>query len=547
MDTPAGPVRTESDLIEALRSPAAYDHPVRDVVLITTHASIVFLAGAYVYKIKKAVDLGFLDYSTLERRRQMCDAEVRLNTRLAPEVYLGVVPVVPRGDGLAFFGDGAPVEYAVKMRRRDDAHRLDALLRAGKVSPAQLDALADRLAEFHRSARRGPEVDAMSRPEIIEANCEDNFPSLRAAVGEVLSRRVYRRLVRSTRRELSQVHDRMQRRCAAGKACETHGDLRLEHVYAQMEHGVFRGWEVVDGVEFSERYRFGDPISDIAFLVMDLRAHGFAATAACFESRYFEASGDEDGRPLLRLYVAYRAAVRAKVRALQAADGNATPRQRAAAGQAARGHALQTLAELSEPSERPCVVLMCGLPGTGKSVLARGLARAAGFSVVRADVVRKELAGLAATDSAESSPGQGIYAPEWTRRTYAACQQQAERVLFDGGRVIVDATFRDDETRAQFVAAAQRWFVPVVIVHCVTERGIVHERLDTRVDDASDADWSVYVHMETVWEDFGATTRGHVMTVATDGAPADVVDSALAGLRQRGLVGSGDPGMQSVA
>jgi hypothetical protein len=524
-------------LIDALSDPAAYPCAPASVEVVHTHASVVFLAGDFAYKVKKPVDLGFLDYSTLQKRELMCRAEVELNARLAPEVYLGVVPIARQRDRLGVEGTGAPIEWAVKMVRLPDEARLGARLRAGGVAPEILDALALRLAAFHAEARRGPEISAMARYAVVEGNCVENLDQLRGSIGTALGDAVYRRLDALTRHELAVQRPRIEARARAGIACETHGDLRLEHVYLFPDRDPPRDLCVVDCIEFNERFRFADPIADIAFLVMDMQAHGARAEADRLVERYVDATGDHDGAALLPLYTAYRATVRGKVRAMQAAEPEVPAQARARALQTARGHLLQAVGELAAPGERPCLLLMCGLPGTGKSVLARELAQRAGFSVVRSDVTRKRLAGLRPGESGGTTPAAGIYAADFTERTYEACLDEAERRLFAGERVIVDATFRDEAHRLRFVEAADRWMVPVRILHCRAAEDLVHDRLDRRVGDPSDADWGVYQHMREIWEPFGPKTAELVDTIDTAATPSEVGRRGIETLRRHALAG----------
>jgi aminoglycoside phosphotransferase family enzyme/predicted kinase len=524
-----------STLIDALRDPAAYPHPGLTVEVVHTHASVVFLVGELAYKVKKPVDLGFLDYSTLSKRERMCQAEVELNARLAPEVYLGVVPIVVEGDRVRVEGAGTPIEFAVKMVRLPDHARLGERLRAGDVAPASIDALALRLARFHREARRSAEIAAMADYAVVERNCVENLEQLQPSIGSALSEAVHRRLEALTRQELAAQRSRIRSRARAGVGCETHGDLRLEHVYLFPDREPPHDLCIVDCIEFNERFRFADPIADIAFLVMDLRAHDARAEADRLVERYIDASGDHDGAALLPLYTAYRATVRGKVRAMQAAEPEVPEAARRSAMQAARGHLLQAVGELAPPGERPCLLLMCGLPGTGKSVLAQQLAEQAGFTVVRSDVTRKRLAGLQPGESGGTAPAAGIYAADFTERTYRACAAEAERRLFEGERVIVDATFRDEEHRTRFVDLARRCMVPVRILHCWADPELVHDRLDRRQGDPSDADWGVYQHMRGIWEPFGADVADLVDTIETSASPQEVGRRGIEALRRHAL------------
>jgi hypothetical protein len=272
---------------------------------------------------------------------------------------------------------------------------------------------------------------------------------------------------------------------------------------------------------------------------MDLTFRGRRDLAAAFADAYFAAAGDEDGRALLPFYTAYRAVVRGKVEGMEAAEPEVPAGERTAVVASARGHWLLALGELEEPGRRPCLVLTAGLPGSGKSTLARGLAGAADFTVIRSDVVRKELAGLGPDDSVRAEFGAGIYSAEWNDRTYAECLRRAEALLFDGHRVLVDAAFGDDGRRRAFLQAAARWAVPALILVCEADPETVRRRLVERKDDASDADWAVHLRAAEQWQPLGPDTRPAAVMLSTAGPPQEALAAALAALRDRGLLGPG--------
>src|SRR5262245_32742884 len=389
-------------LIAALSEPDAYPYPVGRVEVRQTHISVVFLAGEHVYKIKKPVNLGFLDFSTLDKRWHFCEEEVRLNRRLAPEVYLGVVPVTRRGDSFAVEGDGEPVEWAVKMRRLPDDATLLRRLERGEVDESVMRSLAQTVANFHLQPtltlpHKGGVEKSFGRFEVVAGNARENFAQSAGQVGVTVSQAVFDRLRALTETELSRLKPLIEARAERDMPRDTHGDLHLDHVYLladPLPHG--RGSErlvLIDCIEFNERFRFADPVADMAFVVMDLLFHGRRDLARAFADAYFAATGDAEGRELLSFYVAYRAAVRAKVDGIKAAEAEVPETARAAARARARAHWLLALGELAGPAARPGLVLVGGLPGTGKSTLARALAERTGFTAIRSDVVRKEIAG----------------------------------------------------------------------------------------------------------------------------------------------------------
>jgi aminoglycoside phosphotransferase family enzyme/predicted kinase len=526
-------------LIDCLSDPAAYPDPVGTVEVRQTHISAVFLAGDYVYKVKKPVNYGFVDFGTLTKRRHYCDEEVRLNRRLAPDVYIGVVPVTRRDAQVELEGKGEVIEWAVKMRRLPDEATLQSLLQQGDVCAEVLERLARRIATFHAQAASGPHIAEYGRFAVVADNARENFEQSAVHVGTTVSKSVFERAQALTEESLARHQTLIDRRAEHNMPRDTHGDLRLGHVYYFANREPPDELVVIDCIEFNERFRFADPISDMAFLYMGLAYQGRRDLAQAFAEAYFSTSQDNEGRVLLPFYTSYRAAVRGKVEGLKLARPEMSESDRAVALSKAKGSWLLALGELEAPSRKPCLILVGGLPGTGKSTLANALAQHAGFRVIRSDVIRKELAGVGG-EECRSEFGQGIYTAEWTKRTYAHCLRQAEERLFHGERVLVDANFREEKQRRMFLDAALRWSVPTIFLLCETEPELVRARLAKRSGDASDADWSVYENAVVTWEELGPKTRSRLQTINTDEALESALHNTLSMLRKQGLSDSGD-------
>lgn len=523
-------------LIRALSDPAAYPFDVQAVEIRQTHISVVCLAGAYVYKIKKPVDLGFLDFGTLAKRRRFCDEEVRLNRRLAPDVYLGVTPIVETKSGVRVEGSGETVEWAVKMRRLPDDATLANRLRRGEVSIPVVQGLAARIAAFHANAERHPRMRPFGSFDAVSRNAYENFEQSRPLVGQAVSLAVFDRFRELTTQFLEQNRALIDGRAARGVPRDTHGDLRLEHVYWFPQHRPPADYVVIDCIEFNGRFRFADPIADMAFLAMDFTAHGRRDLAEAFTSAYFSAADDEEGKTLLPFYVAYRAAVRAKVSGIQSTEAELSAADRAAALCQARQLWLLGWSELEEMSRRPCLVLVGGLPGAGKSTLAAELGKRYNFAIIRSDAVRKELAGLSAQTSAAGKFDEGIYAPPWNEHSYAECLRRAEAQLFEGRRVLIDASFREDAKRKLFLNAAKRWGVPFIFLVCRADETVVHERLSKRRNDASDADWAIYLKAAKAWDAPSSDTLSLQRVVNANGTPEQTLERAIVELRAAGIV-----------
>jgi predicted kinase len=339
------------------------------------------------------------------------------------------------------------------------------------------------------------------------------------------------RIRQRTEELLEQLRPMIDRRALRGVTRDCHGDLHLDHIYYFPERSPPDDLVIVDCIEFNERFRFIDPIADMAFPAMDFIYHGRRDLADTFCEAYFHESGDQEGRALLDLHIAYRASVRAYVDSLKFLETEVPRGERRQAMESATAHALLALVQLEPPACRPCLLLVAGLPGTGKSTLARALAARAGFEIVRSDAVRKELA-------ARQQHQADLYTKDWDRRTYAACLEQAASLLRQGKRVIVDATFRREHDRHSFLQAARRWCVPAGMLLCQAEPSVIQVRLKQRRQDVSDADWPVYQMLAQAWEPLGSQAASLTRTVDT-GAEQEVqvMSCALAALVEFGMWG----------
>ncbi|MFO0890435.1 MAG: AAA family ATPase [Isosphaeraceae bacterium] len=522
-------------LIEALSDPAAYEPRPDRVEVRQTHISIVFLAGDHVYKVKRPVRLTFLDYGTSELRRHFCEEEVRLNRRLAPGVYRGVVPIAREGSGLKMGGAGEAVDWAVEMERLPEEATLQSMIERGEVAPGLITELGRRIAAFHAAAERSDRVHALSRPENLARTVRQNLDEAAAEVGQTVSASVFERLRALTLASLEALRPCLESRWERGLPCDGHGDLRPGHVYFLPARRPPGDITIVDAIEFNEGFRATDPVADMGFLFMELTARGRDDLARGFRDAYVSASGDHEASRLLPLFVAYRAAVRAKVGGLKARAPGVPEEERTAARRRARGYWLVALGALEGPAARPCLVLVSGLPGTGKSTLSRALAGRAGFAVVRSDEVRKELFRERPGEGCRAGFEEGIYSPEWTDQVYRACLDRAEAALFEGRRVVVDATFRAEAWRRAFLDLASRYAVPSVVFHCRADAEIVRARLAARSGDPSDAGLEVYCRAASDWQPFSEASLRKVVTIDTGGDSSESVPEALGRLRQAGL------------
>lgn len=497
--TPAPPV---AELLAALSEPSAYRHAPASVEVIQTHVSCVFLAGTLAYKLKKPVDLGFVDFTTCEARRVACEDEVRLNQALAPGVYLRVASITREADGsLRVDGAGEPVEPVVEMRRLPAERMLDRLLDAGEVDNALIETLARLLARFHSAAPTGPGVDEHGTPEAIEFNIRENaeqterFALERGRPGlRTLSPVLHRFLSRRAFAFLAARPELLERRVATGRVRDGHGDLHAGNVCVLPE-----GILVYDRIEFAPRFRCGDVAAELAFLAMDLDARGYRGFSGYLARRYAELADDPELAELLPFYKAYRAVVRGKVLSLTAADPLLAPAGR----ETHRLAAMRSFHLAASYDLPPALVLTCGLPATGKSTVARAVAAPFEAVVLRSDVRRKQLVGLRPTERAAAPFREGIYGESLTARTYAALLEAAARALAEGRTVVVDASFSRVEQRRPFAALAASSGVPLAVLDVGVPGEVAAARLAARACDereVSDADLDVYRELRERFE-----------------------------------------------
>ena len=434
-----------------------------------THISVLVSIGDRVYKLKKPVNLGFLDFSTREARQQACHREVALNRRLAPDVYLGVADVLGP--------DGIPCDHLVVMRRMPAERRLAALVRAGAPLGNVLTEIARRVAVFHAGAATSEEISSAGQREAVQANWQGNFSQLTSFVGTVLDPGISERVEELVGRYLAGRDRLFDQRIALGCIRDGHGDLQAEDIFC-LEDGP----RILDCIEFDDRLRHGDVLADIAFLAMDLERLGVPAAADRFLASYREFAGETYPDSLAHHYVAYRAHVRAKVACLRHGQGD----PEAAAG--ARSLLDLTVRHLEQGRVR--LVIVGGLPGTGKSTLAARLADATGWSVLRSDEVRKDIAGLGHATPAPSAPGEGLYRPEFTDATYRALIDRARTALELGESVILDASWSDRRHREMAAEVARATASDLAELECVAPTAVAEARLRRRLAggrDASDA------------------------------------------------------------
>lgn len=474
-------------LVRRLLSPAAYRHAVREVRLVETHISWVFLTGAFAYKVKKPVDLGFLDFSTRALRERCCHEEVRLNRRFAPELYLGVVPIVgPSATALVGAeGERPPdaVEWAVRMRQFDEASRLDRLLDAGGLDAEDCGALAVELARVHGRLETASFDAPFGTPVAVAGAIDSTIAQLR--LHQPSSRERIDALAARLRGLLAAREQAIRRRLIAGRVRQCHGDLHLANLVRH--EGRYLAF---DALEFSETLRWIDVASDVAFLAMDLRSRGRADLAAVLTSGWIEEADDHDAASVLPVYLAYRAVVRAAVAAIRAAQvaREGGTRREAAEAAAREADRYVALAERLVADGRPVMVATSGVSGSGKTTLAGRVAASLDAVRLRSDVERKRSAGLAATDRPQDAGEEArLYSEESSRRTYRRLADLARQILHAGTSVVIDAATNHRWERRLLAEAAREAGVPLVWLAIDVPETVAVDRVARRQAEGGDA------------------------------------------------------------
>lgn len=478
-------------VIQALLGPSIYEHPVDRVQLIQTHISYVLLAGGHVYKVKKPVNFGFLDFSALAKRRYYCRQEVLLNSRLCADTYLGVIPIRERDGEYRLGGAGRTVEYAVHMRRLPEERMMHRLAEAGQVTPEMIERLARTLAEFHEEAEGGPRITQYGDWAIRYA-WDENFRQWERFIGVTVTEEQDRILKAFGQAFFARKREVLERRRQDQRIRDCHGDLRSDSVCFLDDHGRIC---IYDCIDFNRRFRYTDVAGDVGFLAMDLDYRGRPELASAFVGSYVKASGDEDLPAIIDFYKCYRAAVRGKVEGFLLGQPEVPAAEKRRARQAAARY-FRLAAEYAASLPPAMLVITCGLAGTGKSTLARALADATGFEMVSSDVVRKRLAGIEPGERRLEEFGAGIYTADFSELTYGALLDAARESLQAGRSVIVDASFIRREHRKRAADVARETGAQFACVEVQCEPGAVRNRLERRLRegaDPSDARWGTYV------------------------------------------------------
>lgn len=496
-------------LIKALQNPDLYDHPVRSFQVIETHISQVLLTGDYAYKIKKPMDFGFLDFSTLERRKRFCEEELRLNSRLAEALYLEVLPITGSPEQPCIGGDGDAFEYAIRMRQFEQNQLFDKRQERGDLPADMLTNLARQVALFHDSLPPVADNKPLGTPDAVYAAMQENFDQIRPLLNDKTLLDQLDAQEQWTKITFERHRDLIATRRANGLVRECHGDLHLANITVFNDQVT-----VFDCIEFNEPFRWIDVINDLAFLLMDLESRREPALANLVLNSYLEYRGDFEALALLPLYKAYRAMVRAKIALFTMGNPSLSDAERTALVQRYRDYA--QLAEDYSAIPNCYLLATTGLSASGKTCVSAAMAGELNLIRLRSDVERKRLHGLGPLDDSKSGIGTDLYSPEVTEKTYQHLATLTADLLASGLSVIIDAACLKAHERTSFAEVAEAQGAPFALLHCEAPEQLRREWVRKRKGDASEATEALLDAQQTWFEPLTTEERTHTVHLHTD-------------------------------
>jgi hypothetical protein len=513
-------------ILKSLQKPDAYPEATNSVRLLQTHVSYLFITDNFVYKVKKPVDFGFLDFSTINRRRTYCNEEVRLNRRLCPEIYLGVVEVRGTAQSANFCGKGKLIDYAVKMKRLPEERMLDRMLAEGKVTAADIRNIAQVIACFHLNAERGKAIDEYGSVAGIRKNWRENFRQLGEFVSISLTK-MELEVIRSWVETFMAANEALfEERVSQGFIRDCDGDIHLENICLTSPICIF------DCIEFNNRFRYTDTAADIAFFLMDLDFHDMRIFSNVFVEEYAAATCDPGFMKLLEFYKIYRAVIRGKVESLKLFDPNIPDTDKISARNKARKYFRLARGYVLRQGLPRMLIITNGLMGSGKSAIVSALAFELQMETISSDAVRKELATIPRNRRNFDEYGTGIYTAAFSEATYAELLSRSEKTLQAGRSMIVDATFCRKSDRLCFRSLAARSNIPFYIIQISCPEKLIKLRLDERsrnTDELSDGRWELFYKQKDEFEPPGKE-EGKLISIDTSRPLYDNIDHILQNL-----------------
>lgn len=514
-----------SELEYFLKQKESYPHRVDEVRHIQTHISHVFLAGSFVYKIKKPVDFGFLDYSTLQKRRKYCHREIELNRRLSEDIYLGVTGIAWKNGKFLFEPDNldsdAIIEYAVKMRKLPEDYFLDRIVREGNLKNEHLDRVAGILTAFYQGQNNKQDLSEWGEIETIQQNTDENFEQTEPFIDQTISRNAFQAIWYFTDHYYHQKEEMFRRRMENGCIVDGHGDLHLEHIHITPEK-----IQIYDCIEFNERFRYGDLAADLAFLAMDLDFNNCSRQERYFVQLMSEKLDDDKLLQIIDFYKCYRAYVKGKVKSLQSVEEEVPKENRKELAERA-GRYFKLSLSYALVGSKPIVIVFMGRIATGKSTLAEALSEQLNIGYYSSDRVRKSLAGLPVFKRTPSQKRPSLYTPGMSEKTYNTLISNAIESVKKGSSVILDATFSRKKQRKIFVDRLKSEKISYLFIEVHADDTVIIERLKDREseeDIISDARLKDFDILTADYEEPLEIDQDHLITIQTDQPQEDTFE-----------------------
>ncbi len=486
----------KDNLVRFLKDSKSYPHKPESVELIQTHISYIAIAGPYVYKIKKPVDLGFLNFTTLKQRHHFCQREIVLNNRLSNDIYESVAAISKHKDGLAVENNSDIIEYAVKMKRLSPEGFLNKRIERDNVQQQDLDRLIDHLSHFYLEQRSSPEVARCGYINIIKAFIEENFEQTKQFVNDLIPDYAYRAIQEYNKQFFCRYSALLNRRRTDGYILDCHGDLRLEHI-----HLTEKNVNIFDCIEFNDKLRYIDVASEIAFLAMDLDFHGRCDLSKYFTDKMSDSLDDPDLLNLIDFYKCYRAYVRAKVHSMKSVEPEVPQDQK----DKSRNHAVRLYRlpmKYAVGGSEPMVIIIMGRIGTGKSTIAAKLSESLGWDIFSSDIIRKQLASIPLTKHPDKKVREKIYCDTMTQNTYNEILRKALENAERGISSLVDATYGSKKRRIKLIDALMKKNIRFFFVELKAEDKLIKERLKEREDQPA-------MTSDARLKDFGKLSAGY--------------------------------------
>ncbi|MCZ4408165.1 AAA family ATPase [Cryomorphaceae bacterium 1068] len=494
------------EIVDFLKDSESYPHETNaDIKHLETHISHVYLCGDYAYKMKKSLDLGFLDFTSLEKRKFYCEEELRLNSIFAPELYLEVVPIYEKDGQFSFQQKGRVVEYVLKMKEFEQEQILSRIVERGDFTAELFTELAQKLARLHQKGVSSEEINSFASVGNIRKIALQNFAQTDKYKGKCISEKSFERIQKFTLNFINEHKVLFDARRQSGKIRECHGDLHLNNICLYKGEILF-----FDRIEFNEEFRNIDVVYDLAFLVMDLHFRKQFSLATRVINEYFEQSGDYEGAALLNFYAGMRAYIRGKVISFRSDNSEITDQEKDE--NRAEARAYFDLAESYATDQKAKLWITSGLSGSGKSTVARRIAAEKQFLIIRSDALRKHLTGVPLY---EKGPEQ-IYNSEISQATYNKMIELADFLSSFGISVILDARFDNRKMRSKAMNLAEKKQLDFKIVYCQADPQVLKRRLDQRSGDVSDADASLIDQQIETFEDFSREENGYLFDLLVD-------------------------------